>query len=127
MSVVYNNSVKDDRLQVVVDALDATTDPAILVIGTSSLSGATGVLAQITLDTPSAVVASQVLTLSTLPREAVASAGGTAALAELRDGDDVTIVSGLTVGTVATDVIINSVTITNGQTVRCTAGTITHG
>lgn len=127
MSVVYNNSVKDDRLQVVVDALDATTDPAILVIGTSSLSGATGVLAQITLDTPSAVVASQVLTLSTLPREAVASAGGTAAKAELRDGDDVTIVSGLTVGTVATDVIINSVTITNGQTVRCTAGTITHG
>lgn len=127
MSVVYNNTVKDDRLQVVEDALDAASTPAKFVIGTSSLSGATGVLVEIELDQPAGAVASQVLTLSDLPREAVAAAGGTAAKAELRDGDDTTIVSGLTVATSAADVIINSVTITMGQTVRLTAGTITHG
>jgi len=127
MSVVYNNTVKDARLQVVADAIDAGAGAGVLVIGTSALSGATGVLAEIPLDDPCGVVSGQVLTLSGTPLSATASGTGTAAKAELRDSDDNVIVSGLTVGTSGTDIVVNSTSITTGQTVQITAGTITHG
>lgn len=135
MSVIYRASLRTNRLNLVVNDLGTATGPTIsttgtaagkLVIGTSALSGATGVLATITLDTTPATVSGNVLTISGLPKSATASATGTAALAELRRSDDTVIVSGLTVGTSATDIIISSTTITSGQTVQVTAGTITH-
>jgi hypothetical protein len=61
-----------------------------------------------------------------VPLSIAASATGTAALAEFRNNAGTTIVSGLTVGTSATDIILNSTSITSGQTVTITAGTITH-
>lgn len=127
MAVVYNNTVKDARLQVVIDAIDAGSSAGKLVIGTSALSGMTGILCEIDLDDPCATKSGGVLTLADLPKSGVASGTGTAALAELRDSDDNVIASGLTVATSAADIIINSVAISAGQTVQVTAGTITHG
>jgi len=97
-----------------------------LTIGTSALSGATGVLAAVPLANPAGSVAGAgVLTIS-VPRSVVASGSGTAAKAELRDSSGV-VVASLSVGTSGTDVIINSTSITSGQTVQLTLGTITHG
>lgn len=134
MAVTYATAVRTDRLKNVVDRVDskvyavgtgvgATGD---LVIGTSALSGATGVLATIALPNPCGTVTTNVLTISGVPLSVAASATGTAALAELRNDAGTVIISGLTVGTSGTDIIISSVSITSGQTVQVTAGTITH-
>ena len=96
------------------------------MIGTSALSGATGVLATLALPNPPGTVSGAVFTLSGVPLTIAASASGTAALAELRNNAGTTIVSGLSVGTAATDVILGTTTITSGGTVTITAGTITH-
>ena len=135
MSVVYSNTVKDNRLNVVNDAVNSKTyasgtgagSAGSLVIGTSALSGATGVLATIALQNPAFSEASQVLTLAGTPLSVAASASGTAAKAEIRNNAGTVIVSGLTVGTSGADIIIGTTTITSGGTVTCTAGTITHG
>lgn len=127
MAVTYNATLKNTRMSAVLTAMDAGAGPAKLVIGTSALSGSTGVLAEIPLGDPAGSVAGGVLTLADMPKEATAGAAGTAALAELRDSNNVVVVSGLTVGTSGTDVIINATSITLGQTVVVTSGTITHG
>jgi hypothetical protein len=135
MAVTYAATVKTNRLQNVVDAIDSKTYVAgtgtalagSLVIGTSALSGATGVLATITLSATPATVSGSVLTLSGTPLSATASGTGTAALAEFRNNAGTTIISGLTVGTSGTDIIINATAISSGQTVQVTSGTITHG
>ena len=137
MSVIYLAALRTDRLRLVLNELGTATAPTIsttgtvagsLVIGTSSLSGATGVLATVTLPTTPASVTGDVLTLLGVPLSATASATGTAAKAELRDNAGVAIVTGLTVTASGGggDVIISSVAITSGQTVQVTSGTITH-
>lgn len=130
MSVVYTDNLKKGRLDLVDDYVNQGSGAGKLVIGTSALSGATGVLATITLDDPAfgaaAGTGTVTITLAGTPLENNASAGGTAAKAELRDSDDNVIASGLTVGTSATDIIITSTTIVSGQPVRVTSGTITH-
>lgn len=133
MSVVYPNTVKTPRLQVVADLIASKTIAAStgtatagsLVIGTSALSGSTGVLATIPLSATPGTVSANVFTLSGTPLSATATATGTAALAEFRNNADTTIISGLTVGTTGTDVIIGSTSISSGQTVQVTSGTIT--
>jgi hypothetical protein len=95
-----------------------------LVIGTASLSGGTGVLATITLQKPSFSIASKTATLLGVPLSAVASATGTAALAELRDSTGLSIVTGLTVATSGANINLGTVSITSGQTVTITSGSI---
>lgn len=135
MSVTYSSTLKTNRMQLVADLISGKTaasstgsaSAGSLVIGTSALSGATGVLATITLNATAGTVSGSVFTLSGTPLSATASATGTAAKAEFRDNGGNVIVSGLTVGTSATDIIINSTAISSGQTVQVTSGTITHG
>jgi hypothetical protein len=134
MAVNYSGTLKTNRMQLVPDliaglvaaASTGTRSAGSLVIGTSALSGATGVLATIPLGTTPATVSGSVMTISGVPLTANASAGGTAALAELRNNAGAAIVSGLTVGTSASDVIVTTVTIVNTQPVTVTSGTITH-
>lgn len=135
MSVTYSSALKTDRMQLVADLIagltvassTGTASAGKLVIGTSSLSGSTGVLATIDLSTTPGTVSSGVLTLSGTPLSDTASASGTAAKAELRNNSGTTIVSGLTVGTSGTDIVLDSTSITSGQTVTISSGTITHG
>ena len=125
MAVVYNTTLKNTRMDAVDTAIGASGK---LVIGTSALSGATGVLATITLGSTAFGDSSNgVITLSGVPLSATASAGGTAALAEIRTSADAVIVSGLTVGTSASDIIVGTTTIASGNTVQVNSGTITHG
>lgn len=125
MAVNYSTAAKNARLTAVVNLLGTA---GVLVIGTSALAGATGLLVSIPLANPGATVANGVLTVAGVPRQANATGAGTAALAELRDSAGTVIVSGLTVGLAASgaDVIIHATAVSVGQTVQCTAGTITH-
>lgn len=135
MAVVYSSTLKNNRMQLVADLVAGktaassvgTATAGTLVIGTSALSGATGVLVSFTLGTTPGTVSSGVLTISGTPLTATASGTGTAALAELRDNSGNVIVSGLTVGTSATDIIINATAISSGQSVTLSSGSITHG
>lgn len=135
MAVTYSATLKTNRMQLVADLISGKTAAAStgsatagnLIIGTSALSGATGVLATLPLNATPGTVSGSVLTLNASGVTATASATGTAALAEIRNNAGTVIVSGLTVGTSGTDIIIASTSITSGQTVTLTSGTLTHG
>lgn len=123
MTTTYNNTVKNARLQVVADAIAAGSVAGKLQIGTAAMAL---LLVEVDLDDPP-IVASQVLTLLGSPSTGTAGASGTAAAAQVVDSDDNVIASGLTVGTSGTDVVLNSVAISNGQNVEIDSATITHG
>jgi hypothetical protein len=137
MAVNYAATLKTNRLQDVLDTLGSKTITAAtgtfsagqIVIGTGALSGATGVLATVPTKATPGSVSGSVLTIDCTGGGLTvnASATGTAALAELRNNAGTMVASGLTVGTSGTDIILNSTSITSGQAVTITAGTITHG
>jgi hypothetical protein len=110
-------------MQAVRDDIDSGAGAATLEIGTSGF-GST--LITFTLSDPASTVTGDVLTLSGMPKTANASAGGTAAEARIKEFGGTVIVSGLTVGTSGTNVIISNTTITNGASYSLTSGTITH-
>ena len=121
MAVTYTNAVKIARMGAVTTQAGAT---AVLEIGTSAMGA---ILASFTLNNPIAAAASGagVLTLSGFPKNATASATGTAAAARIRTGGT-DIITALTVGTSGADVILDSVSITSGQTVTLNSAVITH-
>lgn len=128
MAVTYTNAVKIARMAAVVTAAGAT---AVLEIGTSALSGSTGVLATINLNNPiaGAATGAGVLTLSGFPKsDTSADATGTAAKAQIRTatGAGTDIITGLTVGVGSGDVQLDSLSITAGQTVTINSAVITH-
>lgn len=132
MSVTYAvNQTALNRLAIALGALavtpasgtsvDAAGNFGQLVIGTTGMGT---VLATITLQNPSFSYATRTATLLGVPLNATAGNNGTAAAATINDKNGVVIISGLTVGTSGTDIIIGSTAITTGQTVTCTSGTI---
>lgn len=135
MAVTYSATLKTNRMQLVADLIAGKTAAAstgsatagTLVIGTSALSGSTGVLISFTLNATPGTVAGSVFTISGTPLTATATGTGTAALAEIRNNAGNVIVSGLTVGTSGADVIINATSISTGQFVTLSSATITHG
>ena len=123
MSVTYPNAVKVARMAAVVTQAGTT---AVLEIGTTGMGT---ILSSHTLNNPiaGAATGAGVLSLSGFPKNATASATGTAAAARIRTATAGTdIITGLTVGTSGTDVILDSVSITSGQTVTLSSATITH-
>lgn len=123
MSVVYTNAVKIARMGAVTTQAGTT---AVLEIGTTGMAS---ILASFNLNNPiaGAATGAGVLTLSGFPKSATAAASGTAAAARIRTATGGTdIITGLTVGTAATDIILDSVSISSGQTVTINSATITH-
>lgn len=122
MAVTYTTAVKNARLEAVVTQIGTT---GVLEIGTTGMGT---VLATIALGNPAGTVSSGVLTFSGFPRsDTSADNTGTAAAARIRTetgGTD--IVTGLTVGLSASDIVLDSVSITQGQTVTINSATITH-
>lgn len=122
MAVTYTTAVKNARLDAVVTAIGST---GVLEIGTTGMST---VLATIALGNPAGTTSGGVLTFSGFPRsDTSADATGTAAAARIRTASGGTdIVTGLTVGTTGSDINLDSVSITAGQTVTLNSATITH-
>ena len=121
MAVTYTNAVKIARMGAVTSQAGAT---AVLEIGTAAMGT---ILASFALNNPiaGAATGAGVLTLSGFPKNATASATGTAAAARIRTGGT-DIITGLTVGTSGADVILDSLSITSGQTVTLNSAVITH-
>lgn len=104
----------------VLSALGATS---VLRIGTAGMAS---ILATIPLANPAGVIAGAVLSL-TIPRvDPAADASGVAAEASINNGS-LDVVTGLTVGTGGTDVIVPFVNFVLGQTVTLISASITHG
>lgn len=124
MAVIYAAALRTTRMNAVVSAIDAGAAAGKLKIGTAAMAST---LATLTLTDPCGTVSGDVLTFDFDPDiSAVAANSGTAAAATITDSDDNVIVSGLTVGTSGTNIVLDSVAITAGQTVTITAGTLTH-
>lgn len=125
MAVTYTTAVKNARMDAVAAQIDGGSGAGVLQIGTTSMAS---VLAEFTLNDPCAAAASGgVLTLSGFPKsDTSANNTGTAAAARIRDSNGVDIITGLTVGTSASDINLDSTSITSGQTVTINSATITH-
>ena len=122
MAIIYTIAVKNARLNAVTTAIGTT---GVLEIGTTAMGT---VLATIPLANPAAPAASGGVLTFTMPQsDTAADATGTAAAARIRTASGGTdIVTGFTVGTSASDIILDSVNITLGQTVTINSATITH-
>lgn len=125
MAVIYSAALRTTRMNAVVTAIDAGAGPGKIKIGTAGMGT---ILATLTLADPCGTVSGDVLTFDFDPdiSDTAADNTGTAAAAIITDSDDNTIVSGLTVGTSGTNIVLDSVSITAGQTVTLTTGTLTH-
>jgi hypothetical protein len=123
MGVVYASALRTTRMNDVKTAIDAGSGAGTLEIGTTAMGT---VLAIITLTDPCGSVSGDVLTFTMPHSDTSADATGTAAAARIKDSDGNVIVSGLTVGTSGTNIVLDDVALVATQTVTLTAGTLTH-
>lgn len=114
-----------------VDLLDASGSGTLKIYdGTQPANANTSVstqtlLATITLDsTAFGSASSGVATLASTPLSATAAATGTASWFRAADGGGATVFDG-SVGTSSADLILNTTSITSGNTVQVTSGTVT--
>jgi hypothetical protein len=123
MAVTYSNTVKDNRMTQVLNAIDGGAGAGYIEICSAAYAS---VLATITLADPCGSVGSQALTLTMPKSDTNADASGTAAIARIKDSVGNIIVSGLTVGAGSGDINLSSVVITIGDTVTLNSAVITH-
>lgn len=124
MSVTYNTTLKNTRLTDVVSAIDSG-GAGYLEFGDALFAH---VLSTIHFGTVCGTVTGGVLTFTGTPlTDASAAKTGTASTAEVFSGGNTLIISGLTVGTSASDINLSSTSIVAGQSVTLTSATITHG
>lgn len=124
MSVVYNTTLKNTRMTDVVTAIDAGGAGS-LKIGTAALGT---ICSTITFQATCGTVSAGVLTFSGTPlTDPSAANSGTVAAAKVVSGTPADIITGLTVGTSGTDVILSTTSIVAGQPVTLSVASITHG
>ena len=124
MAVNYNATLKNTRMQAVINAIDAGAGPGNLEICSAAYAS---VLATIPLLKPSFSLAAGVVTMLGVPRSDVsADATGTAALARIKDSAGTVVTDGLTVGVGTGEVQLNSTAIVAGQTVTLNLTVTAH-
>jgi hypothetical protein len=123
MGVIYAAALRTVRMTAVRDAIDAGSGPGTLEIGTAGMAST---LAVLTLSDPCGTVSGDILTFSAITQDSSADASGTAAAARIKDSTGAVVISGLTVGSSAADIIVSSTAITAGQVVPLTSAAITH-
>lgn len=124
MAVNYDTPTKSARMAATILQIDANASPAYLEIATTAYAQ---VLCTITFGDPSFTESGGVITMTGAPKSGVASNTGTAAVARIKDGGGNTKVNNLTVAAPSGgDINLNNTSISAGQTVTLTAGTITH-
>lgn len=127
MSVTYATSLKNTRMTDVVTAID-NGGAGSLEIGDSSGFAGAHLLSVLTFYATCGTVSGGVLTFGHTPLvDSAANNTGTATQAEVLDGVGHIVISGLTVGTSASDINLSSTSIVAGQSLTITAAQITHG
>ena len=126
MAVNYIAALQTSRMTAVINAIDVGT-AGTLEIATAAYAS---ILATIALQKPSFSVGGTPpnckITMLGVTLSATAGNTGTAAVARIKDSSANVVINNLSVGTSATDIVLNSTSITSGQTVSITAGSITH-
>lgn len=118
MAVTYNVAVKTSRMTATRDYFADGT----LEIQTSG----DAVLATFALTAGGGSIATDTWTLAFDASTVEAGADGTAAKAVVKTSGGVANLTGLTVGTAASDIILDSVSFTSGQDVTLSSATIQH-
>ena len=119
MAVTYTIAVKTDRMTATRDYF-ANGD---LRIGTSGMST---ILATFGLSASGGTISTDTWTLVFDASTVTAGGTGTAAEAEIRTSGGTVGVSALTVGTAATDIVLDTTSITSGQDVTLSSATLQH-
>jgi hypothetical protein len=119
MAVTYDSSVKTARITATRDAVANGT----LEIGTSGMGS---VLVTFGLSATGGSVSGSVWTLAFDASTVSAGAAGTAAAARIKDSGGVARITGLTVGTSGSDIVLDNASIASGQNVSLSSATITH-
>lgn len=119
MAVNYDNATKAVRMTATRDALASGT----LEIGTAGMAQ---VLTVHTLTAQGGTVSNAVWTLALAAATVAAGAAGVAAAAQIKDSGGTPRVTGLTVGTSGTDVVLDNTNVALGQNVTISAATVTH-
>jgi hypothetical protein len=119
----YASALKSTRMQAVITAIDANIEPAFMELGTAGLAV---VMVTITLDSPSFSEANAIITMNGMPKSGTATVPGTVVEARIRDGGGNIIVSGLTVGLSAADIILDFVDLVVNQTITLSQASIQH-
>ena len=123
MAVTYSNTVKDNRMTQVLNAIDGGAGAGYIEICSAAYAA---VLATITLSDPCGSVAAQALTLTMPTSDTNADNTGTAAIARIKDSTGTIVVSGLTVSTSGADINLSSLAITAGDTITLNSAVIIH-
>lgn len=118
MAVTYNTAVKTERMTATMDYFANGT--------LEILTAADAVLATFGLDAAGGSVAGAVWTLVFDASTVTATGTGTAAKAQIKTSGGSAHITGLTVGTSGSDINLDSVSITTGQSVTLSSATITH-
>ena len=124
MAVTYTNAVKIARMNAVITLIDVGSGSELVIMESDDT-----VVANIPLAdpcAPGAAGAGVITFTATNMSDTNAPASGTAAKAEINDGNGLAVITGLTVGVAAEDIVLDSVSITAGQTVTISSATITH-
>lgn len=118
MSVVYSAAVKTARMN---------ADATYFANGQLQLLNSTGgVLATFVLNGTAGSVTGSVWTLGFSAMTVNASAAGTATQAQIVNSSGVAGITGLTVGTTGTDIVLNNTSIATGQSITLSSATVTH-
>jgi hypothetical protein len=122
VAVDYSTTVLTNRLQQVINAIDAGASNGFMRL----TDGGGNVLSSFQLSRPSGIAANGVMTFNGLSLiDPSAAASGTASLARVEDSTGNVVIHGLTVGLGTFDISLTpSANITAGQTVAITAATI---
>lgn len=126
MAVTYPNSVKNARMASVVSAIGASGkiklfDAADVLLATFTLAATAGTVAGAGVLTFSDANGATAGILNT-----TAVAAGVASKATITTSADVDVVTGLTVGMVSADMVLDNPTFTLGQAITINAASLTH-
>jgi hypothetical protein len=125
MAANYSTLLKNARLDLVNDYINAGGTFGYIEIATTAHAL---VLATVNLADPAApAAAAGVLTMTMPQSDSSADNTGTAAEAKIFDSNNLEVIGGLTVGTGSEDIVLDSTSITQLQTVTINTATITHG
>lgn len=117
MAISYSNALAATRGGDTVTALNSGT--------MEFLDGSSTVLASLALASTCGTVSNKVLTFGTITSATISNTG-TAASVRLKDSGGTVQISGLTVGTSGTDVIVNTTAFVSGKNCSVSSATITH-
>lgn len=123
MGIVYRASLRTTRMNDVKTDIDSGAGAGTLEIGDAGFGS---VLAIVTLADPCGSVTGDILTLTMPQSDNSIDNTGIAAEARIKESGGTVIASGLTVGTVGTNIIVNTTSFVAAATFTISSATITH-